>query len=390
MRKVAVLGLGHSKFGFNLPKTQVEMLAEVATEAILNSNLQTSDVQAAFVGNCLGTFTEGQATVQQYAMNDIGCLDIPAIRFEGACASGTIAIRDAFMWVASGYYDIVLAAGVEKATAMGTPLATRTFSMGGDSRYEFPSGYTFPAAFALLTHLYARKYNIPLPKLKEQMALVSVQSHHYGAKNPYAQMPNEITSDDVLNSFMVSTPLQLHDCCPFSDGAAAVVLASEEIAKKLAIKPVYITGIGMATSGKISSQYRTLPHLKAREISVKQAYAAAGITAKDIDVCELHDCFSIASLLAAEGLGFFEPGTAGNAWEEGKTRIGGDIPINISGGLKAKGHPIGATGVSQLYHICQQLRGELSDTGVQVDGARIGLVDTLGGDGCLCHLVLQV
>jgi acetyl-CoA C-acetyltransferase len=389
MRKVAVLGMSHSQFGFNSPKTQVEMFAEVATAAIQASNLSNKDIQAAFLGNCLGTIAEGQATVQQYACNDMGCPDIPALRFEGACASGTIAVRDAFLWVASGFYDIVLVGGVEKATSMGTALATRAFSMGGDSRYEFPSGYTFPAAFALLTHLYASKYNIPLAQLKEQMASVSVQSHIYGSKNPYAQLPMVITMEDVLNSPMISTPLQLHDCCPFSDGAVAVVLASEEVAQKLYDKPCYITGIGMATSGQLTTQYKYLPHLHAREISVAQAYNMAGIKPQDVDVCELHDCFSIASIIAAESLGFFEPGTAGAAWLRGEAAIGGKIPINTSGGLKSKGHPIGATGVSQLYQICKQLRGELTDLGVQVDGAKTGLVDTLGGDGCLCHLVVQ-
>lgn len=389
MRKVAVLGMGHSQFCFNSPRTQVELLSEVALDAITSSNLLAKDIQAAFIGNCLGTIAEGQATVQQFAVNDMGCLNIPALRFEGACASGTIAVRDAFMWVASGYYDIVLVAGVEKATALGTPLATRCFSMAGDSRYEFPSGYTFPAAFALLAHLYASRYNIPLPKLKEQMAAVSVQSHHYGSKNPLAQLPFEITMEDVLKSAVVSTPIQLHDCCPFTDGAAAVVLASEEVAKKIYDKPCYITGIGLATSGQLSSQYRWLPRLRAREISVEQAYKMAGVGPKDIDVCELHDCFSIASLIAAESLGFFDYGTAGEAWLQGETRIGGKIPINTSGGLKSKGHPIGATGISQLYQICKQLRNELVDQGVQVEGARTGLVDTLGGDGCLCHLVVQ-
>lgn len=389
MRKVAVLGMSHSKFGFNSPRTQVEMFSEVATEAIQASNLTNKDIQAAFLGNCLGTIAEGQATVQQYACNDMGCQDIPALRFEGACASGTIAIRDAFLWVASGFYDIVLVGGVEKATSMGTALATRAFSMGGDSRYEFPSGYTFPAAFALLTHLYAHKYNIPLPQLKEQMASVSVQSHLYGSKNPYAQLPMVITMEDVLNSPMISTPLQLHDCCPFSDGAVAAVLASEEVAEKIFAKPCYITGIGMATSGQLTTQYKYLPRLKAREISVNKAYNMAGIKPQDVDVCELHDCFSIASIIASESLGFFEFGTAGSAWLRGEAALGGKIPINTSGGLKSKGHPIGATGVSQLYQICKQLRGELTEEGVQVDGARTGLIDTLGGDGCLCHLVVQ-
>ncbi len=389
MRRVAVVGTGHTKFMFNSTKTSMELLSEASMEAILKSNLKPRDIQAAFIGNVLGDFSEGQGMVQSFMADDIGCLNIPATRFEGACASATMAIRDAFMWVASGFYDIVLAGGTERATAMGTALATRTFAMFGDSRYEYPAGFTFPGVFAMLAHLYSHKYGVPLKKLKEQMAMVTVQSHHYGAKNPKAQFRKEISPEQVLKGFMVTSPLQLLDCCPFSDGAAAVILASEEVAKKLTDKPVYIAGVGQASSGRISSQYKYLPRLRAREIAVKQAYDMAGVGPDDIDICELHDCFSIASIIAAESLGFAEYGRGGNLWEKGETKIGGKIPINISGGLKAKGHPIGATGASQVSEIVHQLRGDLADQGRQVEGAKTGLVDTLGGDGIIVNLVLK-
>ncbi len=389
MRKVAVVGTGHTKFMFDSPKSEVEMLAEASMDAIRTSNLNSKDIQAIFCGNVLGDFSEGQGMIQSYLADDIGCFNVPATRFEGACASGTMAIRDAYMWVASGFYDIVLAGGVEKATAMGTALATRTFAMFHDARYEYPAGFTFPAFFAMLSHLYSHKYRIPLEKLKEQMAMISVQSHQYGKKNPNAQFQKEITLDQVLKGFMVTTPLQLLDCCPFSDGAAAVVIASEEIAKKLTDKPVYFAGIGQASSGKLSAQYKYLPRLRARDVSVKQAYKMAGIGPDDVDVCELHDCFSIASIIAAESLGFAEFGKGGKLWERGEAKIGGKIPINISGGLKSKGHPIGATGASQVYEIAHQLRGELVDQERQVEGAKIGLVDTLGGDGIIVNLILR-
>ena len=389
MRKVAVIGGGHTQFVTDSPNTSLELLAEASMDAIIHSNLTPKDIQAVYCGNVLGDFSEGQGMIQSYLANEIGCNHVPASKFEGACATGTIAVRDAAMWVASGVYDIVLVCGVEKATAMGTPLATRTFAMFGDSRFEYPAGFTFPAVFAMLAHLYASHYNIPLEKLKEQMAQVSVQSHHYGAKNPNAQFQKEITVEKVLGGPMVTTPLQLLDCCPFTDGAAAVILASEEIAKKLTDKPVYIAGTGQASSGHLASQYEYLPRLRAREVSVKQAYAMAGVRPDDIDVCELHDCFSIASIIAAESLGFAEFGTAGEFWENGEAKIGGKTPINISGGLKSKGHPIGATGVSQVYEITKQLRGELVDQGRQVEGAKVGLVDTLGGDGIIVNLVLK-
>lgn len=389
MRRVAVIGGGHTQFVADSPNTGLELLAEASMDAIINSKLAPKDIQSIYCGNVLGDFSEGQGMIQSYLANEIGCHHVSASKFEGACATSTIAVRDAAMWVASGVYDIVLVCGVEKATAMGTPLATRTFAMFGDSRFETPAGFTFPAVFALLSHLYASHYNLPLEKLKEQMAQVSVQSHFYGAKNPNAQFQKEITVEKVLSGPMVTTPLQLLDCCPFSDGAAAVVLASEEVAKKLTDKPVYIAGTGQASSGHLASQSKYLPRLRAREVSAKQAYDMAGVGPEDIDVCELHDCFSIASIIAVESLGFAEFGKGGELWEKEEAKIGGKTPINISGGLKSKGHPIGATGVSQVYEVSKQLRGDLVDQGRQVEGAKVGLVDTLGGDGIIVNLVLK-
>jgi acetyl-CoA C-acetyltransferase len=383
MKKVAVVGVGETRFTGAQSKSEVELFAEAATEAIAESNLKPQDIKALFIGNALGDFDEGQGMVQAYAAENIGCLYAPANRYEGACASASMAIRDAFMWVASGYYDIVLAGGVERAATMGTALATRTFAMFSDARYEYPSGITFPAVFAMLTHLYADTYKIPLQKLREQMARVSIQSYRHGSINPKAQFFGknaDMTIEKVLGSFMVATPLTLHDCCPFSDGAAAVVLASEKVAKKLTAKPVYITGVGQASCGPLGNQSDYLPRIRAREISSQRAYKMAGITPQDIDICELHDCFSIASLIAAEGLGFFEYGRSGEAWEKGEADIGGKIAINPSGGLKSKGHPIGATGAGQVYEIARQLRGEV-EPGRQVEGARRGMTDTLGGDG---------
>ena len=389
MRKVAVVGVGETKFSGAQEKTSVELFAEAAMEALDESNLKPKDVQALYLGNVLGDFSEGQGMVQAFAAENIGCFNIPANRYEGACASASMAVRDAFLWVASGFYDVVLAGGVERAATMGTALATRTFSMFSDARYEFPSGITFPAVFAMLAHLYSAKYGIPLEKLKEQMAMVSVQSYRHGMFNPKAHLRKEVTVEAVLKAFMVSTPLQLHDCCPFSDGAAAVMLTSEEAAKKLTDKPVYIIGVGQSSSGPLANQQEYLPRLRAREISSKQAYDMAGLKPEDIDVCELHDCFSIASLISAEGLGFFEFGKSGEAWMKGEADIGGKVAINPSGGLKSKGHPIGATGAGQVYEITKQLRGEVEPER-QVEGAKIGMTDTLGGDGgTLVNMILQ-
>jgi acetyl-CoA C-acetyltransferase/acetyl-CoA acyltransferase len=271
---------------------------------------------------------------------------------------------------------------------MGTPLATRTFAMASDSRYEYPAGITFPGVFALLAHLYARKYGIPLERLKKQMAQITVNSHYYGARNPKAQFQKEITIDDVLSSFMVCQPLQLYDCCPFSDGGSAVILASEDKAKKLTNKPVYVAGVGQASAGNLCSQKEYLPRLRSRELAAAQSYKMAGLSPRDIDVIELHDCFSIATIIALESLGLFELGKSGEAVEKGETRIGGKLPVNPSGGLKAKGHPIGATGTAQVYEIVRQLRGECGER--QVEGAKVGMTDTLGGDGgTLCNVILK-
>jgi len=389
LRKVAVVGIGETKFTAAQDKTEVELFAEAAMDALNESNLKPKDVQALYLGNCLGDFSEGQGMVQSFAAENIGAFNVPASRFEGACASGSMAVRDAFMWVASGFYDIVVAGGVERAASMGTPLATRTFAMFSDSRYEYPSGITFPAIFALLTHLYATKYDIPLTRLKEQMAVTSVQAYKYGMLNPKAHFHKEVTVEQVLRSFTVCTPLQLHDCCPFSDGAAAIVLASEEVARKLTSKPVYIIGAGQASAGPLCNQKDYLPRLRSREIASERAYNMAGIKPEDVDIAEIHDCFSIANLIAAEGLGFFEFGKSGEAWEKSEADIGGKVAINLSGGLKAKGHPIGATGAGQVYEIVKQLRGE-AETGRQAPEPRIGLADTLGGDGgTICNLILQ-
>lgn len=387
MRKVAVVGVGMTRFTGAQSKTAVELFAEAAMDAIAESNIKPKDIQALFVGNALSDIAEGQAHIQAFIADYLGLDHVPANRYENACASSSAAFRDAVMWVASGAFDIVLVGGTETAAKMGTPLATRTFAAASDSRYEYACGLTFPGVFALLTHLYSRKYGIPLERLKRQMAQVSINSHYYGARNPKAQFRKEITMDDVFNSIMVAQPLQLYDCCPFSDGASAVVLASEEKAKKLTDKPVYVVGLGQASSGSLASQKDYLPRLIARELSAKQAYSMAGLTPKDIDMIELHDCFSIATLIALESLGFFDFGKSGEAVERGETKIGGKIAVNPSGGLKAKGHPIGATGTAQVYEIVKQLRGECGER--QVEGAKIGMTDTLGGDGgTICNAIL--
>jgi acetyl-CoA C-acetyltransferase len=376
MREVAVVGVGMTKFGRSEIKSQLELFGEAAMDAINESNLKPQDIQALFLGNANGDVNEGITVMASHAASEVGLNHVPAIKLEGACASGTVSIVNAFMWVAAGYADIVMAAGCERNTVTPTPDATRLMNSGNHHRYEAGTGITFPGLFAMMAHVYAHKYDIPLPQLKEYMCMVSMKNHKNGAKNPKAQFQKEITREQYYASAMIASPLQMFDCCPISDGAAAMVVTTTDIAKKLTSMPVIIASVGQASSGGLSTQ-KDYSRPEAREISANKAYRLAGISPRDIDVVELHDCFTIAEIVATEGLGFFDFGKGACALEKGETQIGGTIPINPSGGLKSKGHPVGATGVAQGYEIVNQIRGKCGAR--QVEGAKIGLTDTLGG-----------
>jgi acetyl-CoA C-acetyltransferase len=387
MREVVILGVGMTKFGIS-ELTQKEMFTLAALEALQESGLESRDMQALFAGNVLGGFEEGQINIAPFLANEIGMsVNAPATRFEGACASATVAIRHAVLMVASGVYDVVLAGGVERTTIMGTPLATKTFAMGSHSEYEAFTGITFPGVFGMVAHQYANKYNRPLDDLKLDMAKVAVKNHYNGARNPLAHFQKEIDEAKVLNGPMIADPLQLFDCCPFSDGAAALVVADASKFKSKVPNPVYVAGSGQGSAGALFRQ-RDITRVVAREASIANAYKQAGIGPEDVDVVELHDCFTIAEIIASEALGFFDFGKGAEAAGRGETALNGKIPINPSGGLKAKGHPIGATGAAQVYEIVKQLRGQAGER--QVDGAKIGVVDTLGGDfSTVCNLVLR-
>jgi acetyl-CoA C-acetyltransferase len=388
VRKVAVVGVGQTKFSGAQSRTNTELFTEAALDALREAGLKSRDVQALLVGNVLSDFEEGQQIAHTFIAENLGLRNVAANIYDGACASSSVAIRDAFIWIASGMYDIVLAGGMEKAASMGTRLATQTYAMYNDRFYDYPTGITFPGIFAMLANLYAKRHGLGMGKLKEQMALVSVKAHKYGLLNPKAHLRRELTVEKVLKSPMVSQPLQVYDCCPFSDGGSAVILASEEIARKLTPRPVYITGVGQASAGTLASQQDHLPWLVARELAVEQAYKMAGVKPRDIDVCELHDSFSIAEILAVESLGFFERGQGSAAIARGETMLGSRVVVNPSGGLKAKGHPVGATGAAQVYEIFHQLRGECGET--QVEGAKIGLTDAMGASGSIhCNMIFE-
>jgi len=380
MREVAVLGVGMTKFGIS-EKSNLEMFVEASLEAITKSNLEPEDMQALFFGNCLGDFEEGQMHMAPFAHAELGLpVSAPATRFESACATATVAIRHAALLVGTGIYDVVLAGGTERAAKMGTPLATRTFAMGCQAQYESMTGLTFPGVFAMATHMYASKHKIPLPDLKKHMAEVAVKNHRHGAMNPKAHFQKEIDVEKVLDGMMVADPLQLFDCCPFSDGASAVVLADAAKARDLVKKPVYVAGMGQASAGPLYVQ-KDLSRVVAREEASRQAYREARLGPNDIDVVELHDCFTIAEILAIESLGFFEFGKGYDAASKGETTFKGRVVVNPSGGLKAKGHPIGATGVGQVYEIVHQLRGDVKEKERQVRDVKVGLTHNVGGSG---------
>jgi acetyl-CoA acetyltransferase len=277
------------------------------------------------------------------------------------------------MEIGAGISDVVMVGGAERVLNIPTDAATEYFAYCSDASWEQTVGLTFPGVFALVARAHMDKHGTT----EEQMAHVAVKNHRHGALNPKAQFRKEITVDMVLNSAYVADPLKLLDCCPFTDGGAALILAAEEVARKRP-RAVWVLGSQAASDTMFMHEKRDLSRVMATERAAAGAYRQAGKTPADVDVVELHDCFTIAEIVATEGLGFFEPGSGGVAAEKGWTALGGKIPVNPSGGLKAKGHPIGATGAAQIAEIATQLRGEAGPR--QVEGARTGLTHTLGGN----------
>ena len=372
--KVAIIGVGLTKFGELWESSFSQIFVEAGMAAIKDANIDGKDLEAIFVGNMSGGRFVDQEHVSSLIADHAGLNPLPSTRVEAACASGGLALRQGVMSILSGFHDVVVAGGVEKMTDVLTGQTTHTLATAADSEWETFLGTTFPGLYAMM----ARKHMKEFGTTREQLALVSVKNHANAKHNPYAQYPFEITVDDVLNSTMIADPLRLLDCSPITDGAACVILASEKKAKEFTDSPVYITGSGQA-SGTIALHNREQIHVVDATVNAaKEAYKRAKIGPADIQVAEVHDAFTIGEILAIEGLGFVDAGKGGKATEEGITQIGGHIPVNTSGGLKAKGHPVGATGVAQAVEIALQLRGEAK--GRQTD-ADVGLSHNVGGSG---------
>lgn len=372
MGRVAVVGTGVTMFGRS-PKTGMELLAEASLDALMEAEMTPKDIQAIYVGNFIGELTERQAHMGPLAASALGIPGVPAVRVENACASGGTALRMAFRDVAAGYHDVVLVAGTERVLQKSTAENTEYFATAGDAYYESAAGITFPGHYALVARAHMQKHGTTL----EHLAHVAVKNHKHGVKNPKAQIRKEITIEDAMKSAPVADPLRLYDCCPFSDGAAALLVVSEKVAREHDT-PVWIAGSGQATETLDIADRPDPSRIRSTEWAAKQAYQQAKAEPKEIDVVEVHDCFTIAEIAALEGLGFFPAGQGGPAAMEGETYVGGRIPTNPSGGLKSKGHPIGATGVAQAAEIVNQLRGKSTN---QVKGAEIGMTHNVGGSG---------
>jgi len=372
----SIISAGLSKFGKLEGLYAREIFADAAKEAFDNCPKldPKKDIQALYVGH-MGESYEHQghtgATIADWA----GLGHVAATRTEAACASSGAALRAAICAVRSGLSDVVMVGGVEKMTHRTTSEVTEYLAMASDYPFEQWHGITFPGLYALMATAHMHAYGTT----ERQLAMLAVKNHYHGSLNPKAQMQKEITLETALSSRMVAWPLKLYDCSLITDGASCLILTTPELAKKYTDTPVHIVGSGQASDTIGLYERKTLTSLEAAKIAAKQAYEMAELKPENIDVAEVHDCFTIAEIIAYEDLGFCKAGDGGKLAENGETKLGSRIPVNTSGGLKAKGHPVGATGTGQAYEIYLQLTGRADKR--QVKDASIGLTHNVGGSG---------
>jgi acetyl-CoA C-acetyltransferase len=373
---VSIVSAGLSKFGKNEGLYARELFADAVKEALDRCpRLEPkSDIKAMFVGH-MGEAYEHQGHMGAAAADWAGLLNIPATRTEAACASSGAALRSGIYAVLSGLADVVLVGGVEKMTHRTTAEVTEYLAMASDYPFEQWHGITFPGLYALMAKAHMHRYGTT----ETQLAAVAVKNHHHGAFNPKAHMQKEITVETVLASRVVASPLKLYDCSLITDGASCIILTKPELAARFTDQPVHIIGSGQASDTIGLYERKSLTSLLAARLAAKTAYDMAQAKPADIDVAEVHDCFTIAEIFACEDLGFCPAGKGGALAESGETRLGGRLPVNTSGGLKAKGHPVGATGTAQAYEIYLQLTGQAERR--QVKDAKVGLTHNVGGSG---------
>ena len=374
---VSVVSAGLSEFGKRQGLYGRELFTEAAKEAFDRCpNLEPKkDIKALFVGH-MGESYEHQGHTGPTVSDWAGLLPIQATRVENACASSGVALRCGILAVLSGMCDVVMVGGVEKMTHRTTSDVTEFLAMASDYPFEQWHGITFPGLYALMATAHMHKYETT----EEQMAMVAVKNHHNGALNPKAHMQREVSLEKAMSSRVIAWPLKLYDCSLITDGASCLILTKPELAKKFTDTPVHIIGSGQASDAIGLYERKSFTTLNAGKLAGQEAYRMAKVEPKDIDVAEVHDCFTIAEIIAYEDLGFCKQGGGGCLMESGATTLKGNIPVNPSGGLKSKGHPVGATGTGQAYEIYLQLTGQ-AEKKRQVDGAEIGLAHNVGGSG---------
>ncbi len=382
MGRVAIVGAGHSRFGRRTDVNLGELAFESIKQAVDDAGVDKKDIKNIIVGTLGGWYEESlpAVVVAEYA----GLSGAGSMRVEAACASGSAALKAAYNSIQSGEVEVALAVGVEKMTEVDTSTSVELIGRAGSYTWEFENyGMTFPAYYALYAVAHMNKFGTT----EEDMARVAVKAHHYGAMNPLAQFQKEITLEKAMGSQVVAWPLKLYDACPLTDGSAAVVLASEDAAKRLSDTPIWVKGVGFSSDTANMSRREGYVGLSAAVEAAKQAYARAKVSPEDIDVATAHDCFTIAELMAYEDLGFCKKGEAATMIREGQTEIGGKIPVNVDGGLKSKGHPVGATGVSMAVEITKQLRGEAGRRQAPIKNG-IGLMHNIGGTGHYAYVTI--
>jgi acetyl-CoA C-acetyltransferase len=377
MRKVAVIGIGETRFGEIWDKSFREIGIEAGLLAMQDSGIAGKDIDAMYIGNMsAGRFID-QEHIAPLVIDYVGLAgeNLPATRIEGAGASGGLALAQAYMAVASGVHDIVVVGGAEKMTDIGEVDAQEILASAADQEWESVFGATFASLHAMMAKRHMHEYGTT----REQLGMVAVKNHKHGALNPHAQYQREIPLEMVLKAPMVAEPLGVFDCAPLSDGAAAMVLCPLENAKEHSEKPIEILSCGQAGDFMSLHDREDICTMKATVVASQKAFKYSNLTPTDIDLAEVHDNFTISEILAIEDLGFFKKGEGGKATEEGRTALNSEITINPSGGLKARGQPVGATGVAQAVEVVRQLRGEADKR--QVKDAKVGLTHNVGGTG---------
>ena len=378
MRETWVVGAASNRFG-KMKETGREAATRVAMEAIQQSGFAPQDIGYTFVSNCFG-MAEHQGHVGPLINNGLGIPDTPSVTLESACSSSSAALHEAFVHVAGGFADAALVVGVEKLSHLDTLTATSYFAIAADYPFETKNGATFPGLYATLANAYRQAF----PTKDEMFGAIAVKNHANAARNPHAHFQKEISMETYLASPMIATPLRLYDCCPFSDGAAAVVVAAKEFVKKPVTEPLVFRASARSGSVTDMQDRPDLLGLPATRTAGAKAFRQAKMEPKDVNFLEVHDCFTIAEVMALEDLGFFPKGTGAKESAEGVTARDGKLPVNPSGGLKAKGHPVAATGASQVVEIFEQVNGLAK--GREVSKSETALAHNVGATGGSCSV----